>query len=190
MQKAASATNRSDGFLLLDSAMNPILINSAAAQILSYPQKSEAQNNLTGYMVSKIRATLLSEEPSNGSVLVSAFKSGRRRYLCRTFHVDAKADGNSQAAFAAVLERAPVRTTSLAQLSERFHLTLREQEVAQFLLHGLTSKETGMRMQISPNTVKAFLRLIMVKMGVSTRSAIVGKALITEPVTADNPGLW
>jgi DNA-binding CsgD family transcriptional regulator len=32
-------------------------------------------------------------------------------------------------------------------------------------------------MNISPNTVKAFLRLIMVKMRVSTRSAIVGKAL-------------
>jgi DNA-binding CsgD family transcriptional regulator len=31
-------------------------------------------------------------------------------------------------------------------------------------------------MAISPNTVKAFLRMIMVKMGVSTRSAIVGKA--------------
>jgi DNA-binding CsgD family transcriptional regulator len=30
-------------------------------------------------------------------------------------------------------------------------------------------------MGISPNTVKAFLRLVMVKMGVSTRSGIVGR---------------
>jgi DNA-binding CsgD family transcriptional regulator len=43
------------------------------------------------------------------------------------------------------------------------------------LLQGLTSKEIAQRMGISPNTVKAFLRLVMVKMGVSTRSGIVGK---------------
>ena len=43
------------------------------------------------------------------------------------------------------------------------------------LLQGLTSKEIAVRMGISPNTVKAFLRLVMVKMGVSTRSGIVGR---------------
>jgi DNA-binding NarL/FixJ family response regulator len=89
------------------------------------------------------------------------------------------ANGDSQAVLAVLLERASAKPASLAQLSERFHLTTREQEVAQFLLQGLTSKEIGTRMQISPNTVKAFLRLIMVKMGVSTRSGIVGKAFIT-----------
>jgi len=86
------------------------------------------------------------------------------------------ANGHSQASLAVLLERTLARSASLAQMSERFHLTTREQEVAQFLLQGLTSKEIGMRMQISPNTVKAFLRLIMVKMNVSTRSGIVGKA--------------
>jgi hypothetical protein len=32
-------------------------------------------------------------------------------------------------------------------------------------------------MAISPNTVKAFLRLIMIKMGVPTRAGIVGRLL-------------
>ena len=32
-------------------------------------------------------------------------------------------------------------------------------------------------MSISPNTVKAFLRVIMVKMGVTSRSGVVGKIL-------------
>jgi len=45
----------------------------------------------------------------------------------------------------------------------------------EFLLQGLTSKEIANRMGISPNTVKAFLRLVMVKMKVSTRSGIAGK---------------
>jgi hypothetical protein len=116
--------------------MNPILINPAAAQILVYPQKPEVQKDMNRLMVRKIRATLLSEGPSSGCALVSVFKSGRRRYLCRTFQVDAATRGNSQAAFAVILEGAPPSTPPLAQLCERFHLTLREQQVAQFLLHG------------------------------------------------------
>jgi DNA-binding CsgD family transcriptional regulator len=46
-----------------------------------------------------------------------------------------------------------------------------------FLVDGLTSKQIADRMTISTNTVKAFLRLIMIKMGVSTRAGIVGKAV-------------
>jgi DNA-binding CsgD family transcriptional regulator len=37
------------------------------------------------------------------------------------------------------------------------------------------------RMKISPNTVKSFLRLVMVKMGVSTRSGILGKIAGSKP---------
>jgi len=32
-------------------------------------------------------------------------------------------------------------------------------------------------MNISPNTVKGFLKLIMMKLGVSTRSDVIGKAV-------------
>jgi len=62
-------------------------------------------------------------------------------------------------------------------VSERFHLTPREQEVVQYLVEGLTTKEIAVRLEISPNTVKAFLHSVMIKMGVSTRSGVVGKAL-------------
>jgi DNA-binding CsgD family transcriptional regulator len=189
MQKALAVTttqgagvtkkSSSEGFLLLDSQMNPIFVNPAAAQILAYPQKLETQKkNLNAYLVGKIRSTVLSDQPPNGSPIVRRFQSGRRQYVSRVFRVDAAAD--SGPFFAVILERASTKSASLLQLSERFHLTTREQEVAQFLLQGLTSKEIGTRMQISPNTVKAFLRLIMVKMGVSTRSGVVGKALAPE----------
>ena len=45
-------------------------------------------------------------------------------------------------------------------------------------MQGFTNKEVGQRMNISPNTVKAFLKLIMMKMGVSTRSGIIGKTVM------------
>jgi len=169
-----------EGFLLLDAAMNPVLVNSAAAQILTFPQKPEAHKNLDSYLASKVRSALLSDGSSNGGAVVSRFQSGRRIYLCRSFQVSSMAIGHSRPSLAVLLERSSPRSASLNLLVDRFHLTIREQEVAQFLLQGLTSKEIGQRMQISPNTVKAFLRLIMVKMGCSTRSGIVGKALTME----------
>ncbi|MGO9649101.1 MAG: helix-turn-helix transcriptional regulator [Terriglobales bacterium] len=78
-------------------------------------------------------------------------------------------------AFVLLLERATSGATQLAETCARFNLTPREQETVKFLFEGLNSKEIANRMEISANTVKAFLRLVMVKMGVSTRSGIVGK---------------
>jgi DNA-binding CsgD family transcriptional regulator len=46
---------------------------------------------------------------------------------------------------------------------------------------GLTSKGLARKMSISPNTVNAFLRLIMVKMGVTSRAGVMGKLLDESP---------
>jgi len=47
----------------------------------------------------------------------------------------------------------------------------------ELLMQGLSSKEIANRMHISPNTIKTFLRLVMLKMGVSARSKIIGKII-------------
>ena len=47
--------------------------------------------------------------------------------------------------------------------AQQFGLTRREQETVELLTLGLTSKEIASRMNISPNTVKAFFRLIFGK---------------------------
>jgi DNA-binding CsgD family transcriptional regulator len=76
---------------------------------------------------------------------------------------------------ALLLERNTTSSLVLEEIAKQFDLTQRERETVELLLQGLTSKEIASRMAISPNTVKAFLRLVMVKMGVSTRSGIVGR---------------
>jgi DNA-binding CsgD family transcriptional regulator len=60
-------------------------------------------------------------------------------------------------------------------LVQQFKLTPREREALLLVAEGLTSKEIACRMNISTHTVRAFLHLIMIKLGVSTRSGIVGK---------------
>jgi DNA-binding CsgD family transcriptional regulator len=68
---------------------------------------------------------------------------------------------------------------SISEIAGRYNLSAREQEAVEFLLSGLTSKEIADRMKISPNTMKAFLRVVMIKMGVSTRTGIVGRVILS-----------
>jgi DNA-binding CsgD family transcriptional regulator len=164
------------GFLLLNSSMRPLFVNRTAAEILSYPQKLEPQKNFDEFLAGKISSTLFSQS-SREITPVAKFQSGRRLYQCRAYRINALAVGDSQASLAVLLERVSAKPSSLAEISERFHLTAREQEVVHYLSEGLTTKEIAMRLEISPHTVKAFLRLIMVKMAVSTRSGIVGKTV-------------
>jgi DNA-binding NarL/FixJ family response regulator len=167
----------SEGFLLLNSSYHPIFVNHLATEILSYPQKPCVQKDLSVFLASKIRSTLLSGQVFRAPKVVSRFRSGRRVYQCRAYRVNEVANGEFQATVAVILERTSNGTNSLSQVSERFHLTPREQEVVQYLVEGLTTKEIALRLEISPNTVKAFLHSVMLKMGVSTRSGVVGKAL-------------
>lgn len=172
-QVPLQAVEPSDGFLLFDSSMNPIFINPVGAQLINYPYKLE---NSGHFLLTKIRSSLLLKQSSGPPVLVSEFQSGRRSYLCRALRVESMAGKGPQFYLAVILERSVGRSIPPADLLDRFHLTPREKEVFQRLMQGLTSKEIAIRMGVSPNTVKAFLRLIMVKMGVSTRSGIIGKA--------------
>lgn len=66
---------------------------------------------------------------------------------------------------------------ALGQVALQFRLTQREQQAVALLLQGLSNKEIAETMGVSSNTVKAFLRMVTVRMGVSSRSGIVTKIL-------------
>lgn len=171
----------SEGFLLLDPSMNPVFVNQAAAEILFYPQKVATQRKLDRFLTTEIRGRLLSTQSFGLPKLVSRVHSGKRIYQCRAVRVKAIAGSDSQSSLAVFLERGSSGSIPMAQVAEKFKLTTREQEVLQFLSEGgLTTKEIAARIGISPNTVKAFLHLIMLKMGVTTRSGILGKAITTK----------
>jgi DNA-binding CsgD family transcriptional regulator len=112
---------------------------------------------------------------------VHDFISGRRKYNCRVFNCDCSDNKHENVKAAVLLERPPHGTIALGGLLEQFGLTPRELQTVALLAEGLTSKQIAARMNISPNTVKAFLRIVMFKMDVSTRSGIVGKVLGSMP---------
>jgi DNA-binding CsgD family transcriptional regulator len=169
------------GLVVVDSSLNTLAANAEAINILAFPHPAEKFGSLGGWLTSKVRADLVDARSAELSAFVAEFRSARRAYLCRSFPLNVRLTSRTSVGPVAVLvlERKSNAGISTAELGERFGLTPREQQTVQGLLQGLTSKEIAERTKISPNTVKAFIRLVMVKMNVSTRSGIIGK--LVEP---------
>jgi DNA-binding CsgD family transcriptional regulator len=176
------------GLIVIDATLSVFACNAEALQILTFPEQPDGIAHLDTWLTNKIRSNLVEKQTPSG--FVGEFRSAKRMYLCRSFTVDRREiQGNGSAAsrglMVVMLERQSNEAVTIAEVSERFGLTAREQETVQFLLEGLTSKEIAERMKISPNTVKAFIRLVMVKMNVSTRSWIIGRVVGRTMIEAD-----
>ena len=165
------------GLVLLDTSLKPIYCSSEALNILAYPDRP---TKTTSAEFSKLIRSIVEEnagavEENAGAddfVKTFNFVSGRRRYICRIFMPGNDPGGRFEPTVAITIER---DRPLLRELVARFQLTDRESEAVHHLAQGLTSKEIAQRMNISVNTVKVFLRLVMIKMGVTTRSGIIGK---------------
>lgn len=173
-KKAAALRASLAGFILLDSSLNLIYSNPEAVKILAYPKRPKSLNHLANYLP-RIHTELINRGPLPQSALVSEFESGKRRYLCWAFSINSPSNTSFHPTVALLLIRSRREFIDISKMAEQFRLTKREREVVEFLIQGLSGKEIGNRLKISPNTVKVFLRLVMIKMGVSTRSGILGK---------------
>lgn len=82
--------------------------------------------------------------------------------------------GRNSRQIAAPIERAASERRAHVASRAEHRLTPREQETVTLLANGFTNKEISARMGVSVNTVKAFLRSVMLKLAVTTRAGIVG----------------
>lgn len=167
------------GMILMDSSMTPIAWNSEAVQILTYPNKAVPPKRVASLLLERLPDPI-KHDPASGMRQSREFASGRRQYTCTRYLLDMTGQ-NSNRTVAVLLERATSPEVMLHQITVRFNLTVREREAVGYLLQGLTSKEIAQRMSISPNTVKAFLRLVMTKMAVSTRAGLIGRVAGIRP---------
>ncbi len=166
------------GLIVVDSSLSVVACNGEALQILTFPDPPDKIRQLDSWLANKIRTDLLGRH--SPPKCVNGYRSAKRMYFCRSFPLEVRAhlgngSGSSTGLLIVMLERRSNESAKVNEISERFGLTAREQETVKYLVEGLTSKEIAQRMKISPNTVKAFLRLVMLKMNVSTRSGILGR---------------
>ena len=172
---APAAASSRVGVLLLNSQLRPVHYNAEAASILGYPKKHQEAPSVDQLLPASRFQLADLIKPSAPSVI--GFKSGRRRYRCRVFMLDSSSNTNSQLQprVVVMLEREPKQHVDITQWSNDFQLTGRERETVRLLMRGFTSKEIAQAMNISPNTVKSFLKLVMAKVGVSNRTGLVAK---------------
>jgi DNA-binding CsgD family transcriptional regulator len=163
------------GLIVVDAEWKLIYANPEAKRILTYPKAFRRFELAWTSLQKKFFPALAKQNSSSSWTSQAEFISGRRKYVSRTFPLTKPRDGRpAGTAIAVLLERGGSGSYAVSEVCERFHLTERERVVVEFLIQGLTNKETAGRMNISPNTVRAFIRMVMIKLGVSTRSGIVG----------------
>ena len=174
------------GVLLLDAQLRLVHCTGEAATILGYITKRRNNTVPLDSVLKEVRVQL-ANPPDAASAASSEFMSGRRRYRCRAYLLDSDGHGAQghgrnrydrlQPMIVVVLDRVCTQPSDITRWTQHFQLTSRESETVQFLLKGLTSKEIANHMNISPNTVKSFLKLVMAKVGASNRTGILAKML-------------
>jgi DNA-binding CsgD family transcriptional regulator len=162
------------GFILADPEWKPLYANAEAKKIVTYPDAPRTFQSAWALVAKRIFTLNGRQNLSSAPTSRVEFVSGRRKYVGLAIPLANWRRLPAAAAVAVVLERSGAASQGAAELSESFHLTEREREVVELLIQGLTNKEIAGRMNISPNTVRAFIRMVMGKLGVSTRSGIVG----------------
>ena len=75
------------GFLLLDARLNLIASNGLALQILCFPSEASRMKQPKVFMADHLRTTLLDHTHQGEMAFVKEFKSGKRRYICKSFQV-------------------------------------------------------------------------------------------------------
>lgn len=174
--------SRQTGFVLLaNPPLRALYANRSAVEVLTYPSSVAPAADVNRIVTDRIRLILPMGWTPGADSQSSEFMSGKRRYVFRGFSLSliTRSSSANDSIFDGVsaiglLERAG-SAIGASLLVERFHFTVRERETLDLLALGLTNKEIASRLQISPHTVKAFVRAIMFKTGASTRSGILGK---------------
>jgi DNA-binding CsgD family transcriptional regulator len=165
------------GLVLMDMSFKAIALDRGAATILGDLQGSGVQHAPSFSIPSEVQKAIRDSRLGDLPDVKVRLHLGSRDYKCHAFLVKSQSDSLPHEIVVLHLERDSSPADRVTELSAEYQLTTREQEALRGIALGLTSKELADRMEISPGTVKSFLRMIMIKLGVRTRGAILAKLI-------------
>jgi DNA-binding CsgD family transcriptional regulator len=177
---AMASASAEAGMILMDLSFEPVAIDQGATSILAARSRLRRRQDTidpqpSSAVAGEIQDLMRRAEPAGPDSLKVSFLVGEFAFTGRTYLVEPQ--GPRPALIVLHLKRDMSEYDPLAQVSSRYHLTDRERETLRGIAMGLTNKELAQRMKIAPNTVKTFLRFVMVKLGVTRRTGIVAKLL-------------
>ena len=111
---------------------------------------------------------------------IDVYQSQRRRYGVRgvilSDHISVPQKPKNHYLF--VLERIVPERFNLSVMFQKWNLNLREQDIVRLLLEDQSNKEVAHTLGLTLNTVKGYMKLLMRKLGVSSRTGVITKLLI------------
>lgn len=161
------------GVIVVDDRQIPLYFNYHAVRILAYPVDATLAEPIH-VLLSKLMSSITA--PANDRPVVIPFYSGRRRCICRMIRAE-NVNHDSAGATVISLERLQAPSLTLDYVVERFGLTERERQVTCLMLDGLSDKEIAIRLNLSPNTVRSFTRVVRAKTGSASRFELMSKLL-------------
>jgi DNA-binding CsgD family transcriptional regulator len=163
------------GVVLLDLSLKVLGFDKGAKTILKKPRQPESETAGQLEVPLEILDALQNRDSSDPPLQEFRVHLGSSLYVCRIHVAGPGAAGLPGEVIVLHLVRETSMHDALTRISVEYKLTAREDETLRGVLSGLSSKEVAKQMNISPNTVKAFLRLVMGKMGVNSRTRIIAK---------------
>lgn len=170
-----SAHTPEAGIALIDSSLKPIAMDRGAAAILSNCRVGGGPSDLQ--LPAEIVEFIRGRKTPDQSSLETSFRLGNCEYICKAFFIEPLDGLFTQPIVALHFERNCDVDDIIQTMALRHNLTNREQEALRGISMGFSSKELATRMNISPNTARAFSRLIMIKMDVRSRAGVAAKLL-------------
>jgi len=116
------------GFLLLDNKLKLVMFNAEAVKILAYPTAPENIKQVETFLADRVKLNLIEGRSGESLTFSKQFKSGNRRYVCRTFALQPNVSASYQQTAALLLERNTSVGSALSQATEMFDFTPREKE--------------------------------------------------------------
>jgi DNA-binding CsgD family transcriptional regulator len=167
------------GIVLMDASYHPLAVDNGAAAVLTALSRERRGEfgpvlPLADMVARELRDLMFSfqnDDIANTSVYFSVDSS---TYTARAFHLEPQ-NGFGRSLIVLYLSKDVSAEDSLGLTAFEYRLTARERETLLGMVMGLTNKELAQRMDISPSTAKAFVRMVMAKMGVTKRAAVVAR---------------
>jgi DNA-binding CsgD family transcriptional regulator len=174
------------GMVLLDESFEIIACDHGASVLLNSVEPSGAE--VSGLRLPRQILEELQQRKTTGDTSSELqFRVGSSDYVCRAYLLETRSGYLTELSFMALhLQKVAGVQQATQEAIELYRLTEREGQTLKGVLLGLCTKELADQMGISPNTVKAFTRLIMIKLGVTTRWGIIAKILGSREVPEDN----
>lgn len=171
-----SADRIEDGLLLMDPSFRTIAIEQGVESMLLGDRGSFGIKP-TLLIPLEFQEAIRNARPSELPGMKMTLCLGKSEYKCRVFLLHCQDGVLPRHFFALHLTRSVDKFDRIARFSSAYHLTSREEQALRGIAEGLSSKELAEKMGINANTVKSFLRLIMIKLGVRRRGEVLAKLL-------------